>query len=313
MSWSVRRYSESWWVAALIALACGGAAESAAQSTARTLAEYPNGTFLENVVADGLGALVYTSYFGKTLEILEPGKPARTLARLDLHPVGIVSYRDGYLLSAHGAPFNSGPDFTRTQQLVVLGADGAVKSTFAAPEARFLNGMVTNRDGTILVADSIAATIWAVDPAAKSVTPWFKDAALAQDAQAKEFRPGANGLKFQGEKLLISNSSLGTLSVVVVAANGKPGTVTTLARTGPIDDFLVTAEGDVLFTTHGSELKRRRADGTIETVMSGCDGCTSLAPFKSGGQVGYAVLTTGGLLEGGKSPARVLFVQDPAK
>jgi hypothetical protein len=92
----------------------------AAAQAPDVLAEYPNGTFLENVTRSPNGALVFTSYFGKTIELIERGKPTRTLSTLPVHPVGIIRFGDGYLVSAHGAPFTSGPAFTQTQQILAL-------------------------------------------------------------------------------------------------------------------------------------------------------------------------------------------------
>jgi hypothetical protein len=286
-------------------------AVSAYAKPPQVLAEYPSGTFLENVVAVKGGAILLTSYFGKSLEIIEPGKAARTYAQLPAHPVGIISYRDGFLVSAHGKPFNAGPSFVETQQFLVLDAAGAVKETFAAPQARFLNGLMTHGGDAALVADSIAGVIWRVEPSKQRITPWLQDAALAQDPSAKEFRPGANGLKRKGNALLISNSSRGQLLKIQMNNAGQPaGAIKTMAQTGPIDDFLVTKSGDILFTTHSDQLKRLRQSGSIETVLpNGCDGCTSLARFRFDNAVdGVALLTTGGLLEGGTQPARVLFI-----
>lgn len=295
----------------VIILAIAMFASPAVADEPLVLAEYPNGTFLENVTTTSKGTLVVTSYFAKTLEVIEPGKPTRTFATLPAHPVGIMRYGDGYLVSAHGSPFNSGPSFTQTQQMLVLKADGSVKATIAAPDARFLNGLVGHMGTDALVADSIAGVIWRVDVAKKTLTPWLRDPALLQDAASKEFRPGANGLKRRGQDLLISNSSLGHLASVRIDAKGAPaGAVTIISKTGAIDDFLVGKSGDVVFATHGAELKRLTAAGKLETVLpSGCDGCTSLARVRTDkGKNGIAVLTTGSLLEGGKKPARVLFL-----
>jgi hypothetical protein len=280
-------------------------------SPAMSLAEYPNGTFLENAAATLSGGLLATSYFARTLELIEPDEAARTFATMPAHPVGIVRLADGsYLVSAHGAPFTGGPAFTQTQQLIAVSAKGSVTSTWPVPEARFLNGLVLLRSGIVLAADSIAATIWAIDPKTKVVTAWLQDSALAQDATSKEFRPGANGLKISGNDLFVSNSSLGTLSKISITKDGKPaGRLAEVAKTGPIDDFWVESKGSILFTTHGAQLKRLDTKGAqIIVLADGCDGCTSVFPFRRGSQSGYAVLTTGSLLEGGKGPARVLFV-----
>lgn len=275
------------------------------------LAEYANGAFLENAVRTQSGRLLATSYFAKTLELIETGKTARTFATLPAHPVGIVRLADGrYLVSAHGAPFTGGPAFTQTQQLLVVSPKGQVSDTWPLLDARFLNGLVVLRSGVVLAADSIAGTIWAINPKSKSVTAWLKEPALAQDGTSKDFRPGANGVKLRGNDLYISNSSFGTLSKITIGKDGKPsGKLVEVAKTGPIDDFWIEADGSILFTTHGAKMKRLDTKGLQSIVLpDGCDGCTSVVPIRHNGKAGYAVLTTGGLLEGGKSPARVLFV-----
>lgn len=104
-------------------------------------------------------------------------------------------------------PFVSGPSFVETQQLLLLDLKGRETGSFKAPEARFLNGMVRHVGGTVLVADSIAGTIWQVDPRTRSMKSWIKGDALTQDGAVKEFRPGANGLERDGARLIVSNSS----------------------------------------------------------------------------------------------------------
>lgn len=280
----------------------------AQQSPVVTLAEYPTGTFLENLDVLSDGRIVFTSYFAKTIEVLERGK-ARTFAKLSAHPVSILAIGDGFLVAAHGQPFVSGPAFVETQQFLLLDKTGRETGSFKAPEARFLNGMVRHTGVAVLVADSISGAIWSVDPLKKSMAVWLKDEALAPDPAVKEFRPGANGLKRQGRRLVISNSSRGTLSTVAVAASGAPRSpVTLLAKTGPIDDFVIDATGAIVFTTHGPSLMRRAADGAISTlIQTSCDGCTAVALLKGRrGSSSLIVLTTGGLSEGRKEPARVL-------
>jgi hypothetical protein len=274
-----------------------------------TVAEYPAGTFLENLDVLPDGRVVFTSYFAKTIEMLEGKAKARTFATLSAHPVSILAIGDGFLVSAHGKPFVSGPGFVETQQFLLLDREGREIGSFPAPDARFLNGMVRHTGGTVLIADSIAATIWQVDPKARSMRPWLRDAALAQDPAVKEFKPGANGLKRQGDLLLISNSSRGAIHKVAIGSDGSPvGAVTEVAKVGAIDDFVVGPQGEIIFATHGAKLQRRAADGTTTTLLeSGCDGCTAVAFVKDGsGADALLILTTGGFSEGRKDPARVL-------
>src|SRR5262249_55619960 len=191
------------------------ASEALAQGTqVEVLAEYPAGTFLENLDMLADGRVVFTNYFSKTIELLDnQGKPS-TLAQVSAHPVSILSTDDGFLVAAHGQSFVSGPAFVETQQILLLDRDGKETRRFNATNARFLNGMVRHTNGTVLIADSIAGKIWLVDPQARTVAVWLDDAGLAPDPSVKEFRPGANGLKRQGNRLIVSNSPRVTLAPI---------------------------------------------------------------------------------------------------
>lgn len=304
------------WVLAIVTaaiVAIGGAPAALAQGSAKTLAEYPTGTFLENLAVLPGDRMVYTNYFAKTIEMLEPGKPARTLATLSAHPVSILAIPTGYIVAAHGQSFTSGQRFVETQMILMLDGNGREVRSFKVPQARFLNGMVPHRRGTVLVADSIAGIIWQIVPRTGVAMPWLADPALTRIQDSGAFRPGANGLKWQGRRLIVSNSSRGTLSAVTVGIAGKPaGKVETVATVGPIDDFAIGPAGEIIFATHGDALRRRAADGTVTTLLeTGCDGCTAVAILGRGAGRTLAVLTTGGMLEGGKKPAKVLSVAYP--
>jgi hypothetical protein len=296
-------------LAGLMSGLAGASAAQAQQAPAvEILAEYPAGNFLENLDVLPDGRVVFTSYFAKEIEVLEGGK-ARIFASLSAHPVSILSLDGGFLVAAHGQPFVSGPGFVETQMFLLLDKDGRETGSFKAPQARFLNGMVRNGEYEVLIADSIAGTIWRVDARSQTITPWLKDEALGRDPAVKEFRPGANGLKREGNSLIISNSSYGTLSTIDVDAAGAPsGAVKLLTRVGRIDDFLIGPAGEIVYTTHGETLMRWSRDGTTTTLLqSGCDGCTAVALVNSAdGGKALIVLTTGGFSEGRKNPARVL-------
>ena len=287
-----------------------GATAGQAQQTpaVEVLAEYPAGNFLENLDVLPDGRVVFTSYFAKEIEVLEGGK-ARTFARLSAHPVSILGLDRGFLVAAHGQTFVSGAGFVETQMFLLLDKDGRETGSFKAPQARFLNGMVRHGADEVLIADSIAGTIWRVNIKTQTITPWLKDDALGRDPAVKEFRPGANGLKRQGNTLIVSNSSYGTLSVIDVDAAGAPsGALKLLARVERIDDFVIGASGEIVYATHGDTLMRRSKDGATSVLMqSGCDGCTAVTMGNgAGGAKALIVLTTGGFSAGRKEPARVL-------
>ncbi len=297
---------------AFVTLAALLVAAPAAQGQAdiRVLAEYEPGTFLENLEVQPDGQLLVTNYFAKTIERIGADGGSHTFTSLSAHPASLLRVPSGFVVAAHGSAFTSGPDFTRTQKILLLDEAGVETNAIELPAARFLNGMVKLPTGAVLIADSIAGTIWHLDPEASRVTPWLADARLAQDPQASAFMPGANGLKIDGDRLLVSNSSRGTLSAIPLdsetgAAAGPP---TVLAETGSIDDFAVLSGGEVVFTTHGDSLKLLAPDGSLSTILPrGCDGCTAVAAKEDA----LIVLTTGDLFHGGGKPARVISLPLP--
>jgi sugar lactone lactonase YvrE len=295
----------------LLALWSGASQADKLPSNVRVAAEFPSGTFLENLHVADDGSVLFTSYLGREIGLLGKDGKTSVFSKLPAHPVGLAAIPGGYLVTAHGKSFTAGPDFTQTQQVLLLDARGAVTATMPGPEALFLNGVAKLDDGAVLAADSLAATIWRIDIAAKTIAPWMQDAALSRNVDEKQFRPGANGLKRAGDRLFVSNSSRGTLHAVRIAADGKPdGPLQKVADTGAIDDFLVEESGAIVYTTHGDKLMRLAPSGARSELMgSGCGGCTSVArarPGDAGSEL--LVLTTGGLLEGGKEPARILRV-----
>lgn len=274
----------------------------AAEWPVETIASYPSGTFLENLDVTPDGALIVTSYFARELLVRRDREVPARFAALPAHPVGILAEADGFIVSAHGIPFSQGAAFTTSNQILLLDRAGAVKRTIPVADARFLNGLVRIGPDRVLIADSIAGTIWQLTPSSGAVTPWLAHPLLTQDA-AGGGRPGANGLKLHRGTLYISNSSRGAIYRVAIADGAAAAAPVEAFRAGPVDDFAFAPDGAILAATHGATLKRIAPDGTVTDVMArGCDGCTSAA-FHRGRLI---VLTTGSLFEGGREPARIL-------
>lgn len=275
----------------------------------RTLASFDSPAFLENLIVGADGGLVFTSYLDKTLRTLNAEGSGATLATLPAHPVGIIRFGDGFIVTAHGSSFTEGQGFTATNQVLVLDAAGGVTRTVPAPDARFLNGALQVGPDAVLVADSIAGLIWRYTPSSGALTPWLRDNSLTPDPATQPFRPGANGLKLHEGRLFVSNSSRGMLQSVGLSAALEPeGDLTVLVSPGPVDDFTFGPGGVLYGATHGQTLIAIAPDGAVSTVMSeGCDSCTSVGV--SGDRL--IVLTTGDLVEGGTKPARVLSVAIP--
>jgi len=269
-------------------------ATTSAEATYEILASYPEGSFLENLEVLTDGRLLFTNYFAKTIELLTPEGEKSTFATVSGFPVSLISIADGYLIAAQSKNFMSGePD--NTQQFLLLDKDGKEVGQFDVPGTIFLNGMVRLENGDILVADSIAATIWKVDVKAQQVTPWLQNSALAFDP-AQPSIPGANGLKLHSDGLVVSNTAQGSLFLIKMDKDGKPaGEPEQLAKTGLIDDFWINADGSIIFTTHGDVLKSISTDGTITSVISeGCNGCTAVAPYPLGQSDTFVLINDGG-------------------
>jgi sugar lactone lactonase YvrE len=284
-----------------VALAFPATAQTQPPST--TLAEFPNGAFLENLIVRADGTVIFTSYFDRTLMSLAPGGRPKVLARLPAHPVGLSEHGGGFVVSAHGKPFTAQPDFLSTNLVLELDRAGKVVRSTPAPDGRFLNGVLNDGRG-FLIADSIAGAIWRYTLGG-GVQPWLRAQALEPDPATTPFRPGANGLKLHDGSVYVSNTSRGAISRVRLSAEGSPGALEPVASPGPVDDFAFDHRGVLYGTTHGDQLIALSPAGEVSVVLSdGCDGCTSVA-LRDGRLI---VLTTGALLEGGKKPARVLSI-----
>jgi len=280
----------------------------------QTLATYPHGAFLENLAIGKKDEITFTSYFDKTLQRIEGSSPATTFATLDVHPVGIVQMPKGYLVTAHGKAFSEGPDFTSTNMVLLLDAKGAVRKSYKAPQARFLNGAVMTPGGDVLIADSLAGVIWRLDPRSGKLSEWKSDPNLTPDPAAKGFALGANGIKISAGFVYVSNTSRQTLYRIALGASGKPkGPLAEFAKTGGIDDFAFAPDGSIYVATHQASITRVSRTGKVDTVLpTGCDGCTSLALRGHGTQQSLVVLTTGSWGEpDATTPARVFSFPMP--
>jgi len=282
-----------------------------AQAKVEILATYPAGTLLENLEVQADGRVLMTSYFTKTIELVSSEGAKSTFATLTAHPVSLISAGEGYLVAAHGKSFLAGEDFVTTQQFLLLDKDGQEVGQFDAPQTVFLNGMVRLDDANVLVADSLAGTIWKVNVDAQEITPWLQDPLLTMRPEQDPFFPGANGLKFRSDGLIVSNSSRGNLSLIKVDEQGNPaGGVEQIAETGLVDDFWITPDDTILFTTHLETLKSLSVDGEITEILSdGCNGCTAIAPLPLNQSKTFVVINDGNLYLGDeKSPSTVLKI-----
>ncbi|MGK7870050.1 hypothetical protein [Falsiroseomonas sp. E2-1-a20] len=291
---------------ALFAVASGllAAPPAQAQQAPEILARFPSGTFLENLVVRGDGSVVFTNYFVRRLELWSPATGAATFAEVPAHPVSLAALPGGAMaLVVHGAPFNGGPAAMRgSGAVLLLDAAGAMQRRIALPEAIFPNGALLLAPDRLLVADSALGRVWLVDLANGGATAWL-DHPMLQPVAGRPY-PGVNGLKRQGDALLLSNSAQRLLLRQAMAGDRPSGAPELRARmdTG-VDDFAVAADGTIYAATHARGLARLAAgaDAPVTLPAPGVEGSTAVA-LSPDGRALFA-LGTGGLLEGGQGEA----------
>jgi hypothetical protein len=270
-----------------------------AQAAPEILARFPSGTFLENLLVRGDGSVLFTNYFARRLELWSPGSGATTLAEVPAHPVSLTPVPGGAMaLVVHGAPFNGGPAAMRgSGAVLLLDAAGTVRRRIPLAEAIFPNGALLLAPERLLVADSALGRVWLVDLAGGGASAWLEHPMLAP--VTGQPYPGVNGLKRQGDALLLSNSAQRLLlrqALAGAAPSGAPDLVARMA-TG-VDDFTVAADGTVYAATHARGLARLAPGSDAPTLLPapGVEGSTAVA-LTPDGRALFA-LGTGGLLVG---------------
>ena len=271
---------------------------------AETLATFPPGTFLENLLFAPDGSLLITSYFERQVLLWRAGR-VDTALQLDVHPVSLAPDVDGTLyFVAHGKSFRSGPDFVKTNQVWRWREGAAPEPWIEAPQAQFMNGIARVAPGVFLVADSLAGAIWRVDVGRRAVERWLAHAELESTAP-QQLRPGANGIRTSAKSVVVSNSTRRSLIEIALRDDGGAGALRVRAVDVPTDDFAIAEDGTVFSATHRDQIVRIRPDGTRHVVAEhvAVKGSTS-AVFGVTAQDRDAiyVVNDGGLFFGAKEP-----------
>ncbi|MBU8540631.1 SMP-30/gluconolactonase/LRE family protein [Falsiroseomonas tokyonensis] len=247
-----------------------------AQSGTEILVRFPNGTFLENLVVEPEGRVIFTNYFARRLEAWSPGAGHSAFAAVPAHPVSLTPLGGGrHALAVHGTSFMEGSAAMRGQAaLLLLDPAGNVTRRIALAEAVFPNGGLLLARDRLLLADSALGRVWQVDLETGAATSWLDHPLLAP--VAGQPYPGVNGIKRAGDRLLLSNSA--QRSLLAVGVDG--GTPTVLApMTLGVDDFAVAPNGTIYAATHAVDLARLMpgASAPVAIAAPGVEGSTAVA------------------------------------
>jgi len=204
-------------------------------------------------------------------------------------PTGIARAADGTLFVAYAA------GDSRSTGLWRVRPGGEPQRIAALPATSFPNGIAL--DGTsknVYIADSSLGTVWKVPVRGGAARRWATDPALDRTSFA-----GANGLKFHGGAVWVTNTDEGTLLRIPVSGRGSAGAVQVRA-TGltNVDDFAFTGRGDQAFAAlfGSSQVVLVRAGGGHRVVLDGSDGLqnpTAVAVLDSTVTVGSSARQTG--------------------
>lgn len=286
-----------------------GAATEAA--TASAVAEYPLGSFLENIAIGRQGQLFVNSYLeGKVYRIDAQGQRS-TWATVDGTIAGIALNPDGSALLSGWVKGKEPAVFSVTAQ-------GRSTVLLTLPGGQFPNGVLRLAAQRFLVADSYKGVIWEVDARARKATVWLEHELLAR-ASTDNPTPAVNGIKLFGGALYASNTAK-QLLVRVPIVKGRPGTPEVVKKDIGLDDFDFDRRGNLYGATHVyNSLVRLAPDGQV-TVLAGLAqgmaGSTAVAARPTARGVELFVTTNGGMSlppEGGVQTGKVVRVLLPAQ
>jgi hypothetical protein len=106
---SMERTKAPIWSACIItaAVLLGRSDADAQPAAVERLATFPNGTFLENMLAEADGSVLYTSYFARQVRRWTPSGGMQAPLAIDAFPVSLARTADGRLVVvAHTTTFD---------------------------------------------------------------------------------------------------------------------------------------------------------------------------------------------------------------
>lgn len=266
-----------------------------------TIATYPPGTTLENIVVSPSGNLYVTAINSGTVYQVSPSGASQVFGQAPGSTLGVSRDVDGTIVAAGGSNFYR------------FSSSGAVSGTTQVSGAQMLNGITLFQPGSFLVADSRAGTIWQVNLAAGTANRWLTDPLLAI-APGSTRMVGVNGVKLFGGAVYASNTSSASVLRIPILPDGSAGTPEVYASNLQLDDFAFAADGSLFGATQfGNSVVKLSPDGTRTTIDTSADGLLGDAALAFGrtdaDRNDIYVVNNGGAflnLPGGPQPATIV-------
>ena len=260
------------------------------------LAEWPAGTFVENLVVRADGKLLVAVHSTNQIELIDP---TRSSAARDVFaelpgPIAGPAYVGDDLFVNVSAPGQPPGHVFR------VAASGEVEPWVEIPDALFLNGSTPFVGRSLLVGDAVRGRLIRVDVERRTQSVWLEDAALKKVTN-EPWLPGVNGIKVFGRHVYFSNTDAAHIGRIAIEADGRAGSVEIVAKAFTCDDFAFDVEGNLYATTHVHNSVTRLSPSGERVVLAGAKeglaGSTAVAFGRGAADArSLYVTTTGGIL-----------------
>jgi hypothetical protein len=262
---------------------------------AETIAQWPAGTFVENLAVLADGAIVVSVLSEARLDHVTTDGAVTLFHQFTESPPTGLALDGGALYAAVGEPGVPPMVLWRFDP-----ASGEGEPWLTVEGAVFLNGLTRFAPGVLLSADSYQGALYRIDLAARTASVWFRHELLMR-APSIDFLPGANGIKRFGDHVYVSSNGRALFTRVALESDNRAGRFEVIAQRVRIDDFAFDAFGNAYVTTHISHgVDRIAPDGARATIGGpdqGLAGSTACAFGRTeGDRTSLYVTTTGGIV-----------------
>lgn len=257
---------------------------------AKTIAEFPVNTFLENIAVNKKGDLFITSLEDGKIHRISNDGTKREFAKIDGKVAGLAFDKKENLIV-------SGWANGTTPGVFIISKKGRLESSTPISGAIFLNGVTWLKDNRFLIADSYKGTIWEFDTKTKTAKVWLENEMLARSNEKNPF-PAVNGLKNFKNTLYATNTERQQILRIPVLANGSAGKPEIWLEKINGDDFAFDTNGNLFVTTHVyNSVLRIEPNGKTTVVAENGNiiGNTSLAFGSGKNKNTIFVVTNGGI------------------
>ena len=267
---------------------------STALDSTRLIYEFPNNTWVENLVVRPNGSLLLTIITTPDLYLLDPFSPTpkpelvhRFSSNLWLCGITETSLSTYYVLAANATykDLSPTPGSNHLYRIHFSHPKAAPQISLAAtiPQPVFLNSLITLNPTTLLASDSTTGAVWALNPLTGTSRIVIRDPLMAPNTTVLPVKLGINGIKlYRNHTLYFTNSEQALLATIPI--NPLDGTATGPARKlasalngGLFDDFALDGHGNAFVASPvANAIVEVRRDGTAR-IIAGRKNSTEIA------------------------------------